>query len=335
MGFKPQKEYRPVPKKTTASSSGNKKKGVEPTIEVSNPNPFDVLNSVDNDVEFGTNRGTTNLVNNEATSSGKLRLSDNEGNPLVLTGIMESDSEVEVVFDDTANLRISMSGKDGSDKGYGTNSLLEQWRDSYPDNDDYDRYDDDMYENHDLSEHLQSICDDLVITADREKERNERLDDLKGIVEDVYEDESIAARSLVADERDLQIAKSSTNGCPWILMGDFNVTLKLEEHSTRKLVISSDMQDFIDCVNQIEVEDVFRTWMTFGGNTHDLGLFGEETDKTTDLHQNLLKNDANRPWRRVASKKRRHRDLSSDGVKDLTTASRRNRLKSDLEDPTW
>ncbi|GKA86353.1 hypothetical protein Tco_0808064 [Tanacetum coccineum] len=70
MGFKPQKEYRPIHKKPTASSSGNKKKGVEPTIEVSNSNPFDVLNSVDNDVEFGTNEGTTNLVNNGATSSG-------------------------------------------------------------------------------------------------------------------------------------------------------------------------------------------------------------------------------------------------------------------------
>ncbi|GKF25871.1 hypothetical protein Tco_0081765, partial [Tanacetum coccineum] len=58
MGFKPQKEYRPVPKKPTASSSGNKKKGVKRTIEVSNSNPFDVLNSVDNDVEFGTNGGT-------------------------------------------------------------------------------------------------------------------------------------------------------------------------------------------------------------------------------------------------------------------------------------
>ncbi|GKB13816.1 hypothetical protein Tco_0847739 [Tanacetum coccineum] len=70
VGFKPHKEYRLVPKKSTASSSGNKTKGEEPTIEVSNSNPFDVLNSVDNDVEFGTNGGTTNLVNNEATSSG-------------------------------------------------------------------------------------------------------------------------------------------------------------------------------------------------------------------------------------------------------------------------
>ncbi|GKE20524.1 hypothetical protein Tco_1432036, partial [Tanacetum coccineum] len=158
MGFKPQKKYRPVPKNPNASSSGNKKKGVEPIIEVSNSNSFDVLNLVDNDVEFGTNRRTTNLVNNMATLSGssfmhvnndgefasntpigekidkikqqicegKLRLLDNDGNPLVPTGIVESDSEVEVVFDETANLRISTSGKDGSDKGYGTNSLLDQ-----------------------------------------------------------------------------------------------------------------------------------------------------------------------------------------------------------------
>nr|GEV63381.1 hypothetical protein [Tanacetum cinerariifolium] len=92
-------------------------------------------------------------------------------NPLVPMGIVESDSEVEVVFDETANLRISTSGKDGSDKGHGTNSLLEQWRDSYPDNDNYDPYDDDMYENHDLSEYLQSICDDLDITVRGRKKK--------------------------------------------------------------------------------------------------------------------------------------------------------------------
>nr|GEW01756.1 hypothetical protein [Tanacetum cinerariifolium] len=95
---------------------------------------------------------------------GKLRLLDNDRNPLVPTGIMESDSEVKVVFAKTTNLRILMSGKDQNDKCYGTNSLLEQYRNSYPDNDDYDPYDDDeMYENHDLSKHLQSICDDLNI----------------------------------------------------------------------------------------------------------------------------------------------------------------------------
>ncbi|GJS81511.1 hypothetical protein Tco_0748052 [Tanacetum coccineum] len=34
-----------------------------------------------------------------------------------------------------------MSGNERSDKGYDTNSLLEQWRDSNPDNDDYDSFD--------------------------------------------------------------------------------------------------------------------------------------------------------------------------------------------------
>ncbi|GKC72917.1 hypothetical protein Tco_1118800 [Tanacetum coccineum] len=90
------------------------------------------------------------------------------GGIAILTALVESDNEVKVVFDETPNLRILTSGKDGSDKGYGTNSLLEQRRDSYPDNDDYDPYDDDMYENHDMSEHLQSICDDLDITRTKD-----------------------------------------------------------------------------------------------------------------------------------------------------------------------
>nr|GEV29407.1 hypothetical protein [Tanacetum cinerariifolium] len=197
MAFKSQKEYQPVTKKPNTSSIGNKKKDVVLTIEVSNSNPFDVLNSIDNDVEFGTNGGTSNLGNNEVTPSrssfmnidndgefssntptgekinkierqigeGKLMLLDNDGNPLVPTGIVESDSEVEVVFNETTNLRIPTSGNDQSDKGYGTNSLLEQCRDSYPDNDDYDPYNDDMYKNHDFFEDLQSICDDLDITV--------------------------------------------------------------------------------------------------------------------------------------------------------------------------
>ncbi|GJV63164.1 RNA-directed DNA polymerase, eukaryota, reverse transcriptase zinc-binding domain protein [Tanacetum coccineum] len=152
------------------------------------------------------------------------------------------------------------------------------------------------------------------LEADREKERNERLNGMDGIVEDVLEDESIAAMNLVANElnvgcnsdvvnvlmihstrhmilclieniqkqekmccsfiyaantrmerrslwRDMQIAKCITNGYPWVLVGDFNVTLKLDEHSAGKSTISSDMQEFIDCVHLIEVEDMCMTGM--------------------------------------------------------------------------
>ncbi|GJY73629.1 stigma-specific STIG1 family protein, partial [Tanacetum coccineum] len=68
VGFKPVKKYRPVAKKPTANTSGNKKKGVEPTKEVSNSNPFDVLNLVVNDEELGTDVGGSNLASKEGSS---------------------------------------------------------------------------------------------------------------------------------------------------------------------------------------------------------------------------------------------------------------------------
>ncbi|GKE91001.1 beta-caryophyllene synthase, partial [Tanacetum coccineum] len=162
MAFKSQKEYQPIIKKPNASSSGNKKKGVEPTLEVNNEatSSGSSFMHIYNDGEFAINTPIGEKIDKieRKIYKGKIRLLDNDGNLIVPTGIVESDNEMEVVFDETANLRIPTSGKDGSDKGYGTNSSLEQWRDSYLDNDDYDPYDDDMYENHDLSEHLQSIC---------------------------------------------------------------------------------------------------------------------------------------------------------------------------------
>ncbi|GKF14391.1 hypothetical protein Tco_0055853 [Tanacetum coccineum] len=36
-------------------------------------------------------------------------------------------------------------------------------------------------------------------------------------------------------------------------------------------------------------DEVFHIWKAFGRFTRDLGSFGEETNKTTDLHQHLLR----------------------------------------------
>ncbi|GKC84268.1 hypothetical protein Tco_1139985 [Tanacetum coccineum] len=79
---------------------------------------------------------------------------------------------------------------------------------------------------------------------------------------------------------------------------------------------------------------LMSTWMTFGGNTRNLGSFRKETDKITDLHQIheevlfIERGDG------ITGIKRRHCDLSSDGFKDLVTASGRGRLKEDLESST-
>nr|GFD36323.1 hypothetical protein [Tanacetum cinerariifolium] len=63
MGFKPVKQvYIQVSKKNTVNTSGDKKKDVEPTIDVSISNLFDVLNSVENDVNLDINGETSNLA---------------------------------------------------------------------------------------------------------------------------------------------------------------------------------------------------------------------------------------------------------------------------------
>ncbi|GJT10262.1 retrotransposon protein, putative, ty1-copia subclass [Tanacetum coccineum] len=159
VGFKPAKEYRHVSKKPTANTSSNKKKHVEPTKEVSNSNPFDVLNLVENDGELGTNGGTSNLASNGANSSGSsfwnVEINSTSTTPIVdKTGKLEKliiDGKVTLVDDDE---RV----------GFGTKSLLEQWRDTYENGDyDEDPYDNDMYEGQDFPDKIQDICDNLNI----------------------------------------------------------------------------------------------------------------------------------------------------------------------------
>ncbi|GJT42581.1 hypothetical protein Tco_0951296 [Tanacetum coccineum] len=183
--------YRQVSKKKNVSTNGNKKKDVGPTNEVSKTNSFDVLNSVENDVDLGTNGGTSNLTNKKANSSGsslwnaessststtpivekidKMKrliidgtatLVDDEGIPLTKvdsSGDHDNDDEVASVDNDMANFFVS------KDVSYGTNSLFEQWKGSYGNGEyDYDPYDDDMYEGHDIPDKIQDICDNLNI----------------------------------------------------------------------------------------------------------------------------------------------------------------------------
>ncbi|GJS79066.1 putative reverse transcriptase domain-containing protein [Tanacetum coccineum] len=148
VGSKPHKEYRPVPKKTTASPSDNKKKG---TINLVN-------NEANSSESFFMN------VENSSTSYtpiiDKIRkfkdllidrqaiLVDEASNPLKkVECLSDYDSEDEVASVDNDMARSLASEK----VGFGTQSFLEKWRDSYGNGDyDEDPYDDDMYEGQDL-----------------------------------------------------------------------------------------------------------------------------------------------------------------------------------------
>ncbi|GJY85184.1 hypothetical protein Tco_0499210 [Tanacetum coccineum] len=180
VAFKPLKQvYRHVSNRNNASSSGKNKQDVVASKEVSNSNPFDVLNSVEKDDDFGTNKGLSKSAGkgrkfdvfsfeqgsfNVASSitnttpiveridkierqiiNEKLALVDDDGKPLpkvVSTENVDFNSEVKDVVDDHAG-----TTKRG---------------------DDYDPYNDDLYESHDMS---QAICDDLDSTIRRLKNK--------------------------------------------------------------------------------------------------------------------------------------------------------------------
>nr|GEW12242.1 hypothetical protein [Tanacetum cinerariifolium] len=125
----------------------------EPTKKVSNSISFVVLNSVKNDVDLGTNGGTSYLASKKANSSGssfwnvgssstsntpvvgqidkiekliidgKLTLVDDEGKSLKkVDALVDHDSDDEVASVDNEMTSFMASKK----YGYGTNSLLEQ-----------------------------------------------------------------------------------------------------------------------------------------------------------------------------------------------------------------
>ncbi|GKE28960.1 RNA-directed DNA polymerase, eukaryota, reverse transcriptase zinc-binding domain protein [Tanacetum coccineum] len=65
--------------------------------------------------------------------------------------------------------------------------------------------------------------------------------------------------------KDLMIYKRIVGNDAWFLLGDMNVTFFPNEHSAGCSHMTSDLSDFRDCVNNIEVEDIascglFYTW---------------------------------------------------------------------------
>ncbi|GJV62147.1 hypothetical protein Tco_1468247 [Tanacetum coccineum] len=132
VAFKPIKQvYRPVPNRNKANLSGKMKQVVVASKEVSNSNPFDVLNLIDNYDDLGTNGGHSKSVGKGSILAQiideKLTLVDDDGKPLpkvVSTANVDSDSEVKDVVDDHVVFMASTGLKRGDDSGYGTNSLI-------------------------------------------------------------------------------------------------------------------------------------------------------------------------------------------------------------------
>ncbi|GKA83940.1 hypothetical protein Tco_0805535 [Tanacetum coccineum] len=145
---------------------------------------------VENDVELGTNGETSNLASQDANSSGSSFWNVDSSSPSTTLIIKKIDKIEKMIIDEKVTLvddegkpleKIDYSGdynsEDGvasvdnemasflaKNDGYDTQSLLEQWKESYENDDyEYDPYVDDMYEGQEISEKLQAICDNLNI----------------------------------------------------------------------------------------------------------------------------------------------------------------------------
>ncbi|GJV60979.1 hypothetical protein Tco_1467079 [Tanacetum coccineum] len=173
--FKPLKQvYRHVSNRNNASSSGKNKQDVVASKEVSNSNPFDVLNSVEKDDDFGTNKGLSK-------SAGKGRKFDvfsfEQGSFNVASSITNTTPIVERIDKierQIINEKLALVDDDGkplpkvvSTKNVDFNSEVKDVGTTKR-GDDYDPYDDDLYESHDMS---QAICDDLDSTIRRLKNK--------------------------------------------------------------------------------------------------------------------------------------------------------------------
>ncbi|GJR68194.1 putative reverse transcriptase domain-containing protein [Tanacetum coccineum] len=101
-----------------------------------------------------------------ANSSGIKKKGVEPTNEVEYPNDHDSEDEVASVDNDMAH---SMASER---VGFGTQSLLEQWRDSYGNGDyDEDPYDDDMYEAQDLPKEIQTICDNLDIRVRGRKKK--------------------------------------------------------------------------------------------------------------------------------------------------------------------
>nr|GEV79834.1 RNA-directed DNA polymerase, eukaryota, reverse transcriptase zinc-binding domain protein [Tanacetum cinerariifolium] len=71
-------------------------------------------------------------------------------------------------------------------------------------------------------------------------------------------------RSLVIQKRkELQQYRKDIDDKPWVLMGDWNVSLHLEDHSEGGLCKTKDMIEFQECLEDIEVEDLNSSGVHF------------------------------------------------------------------------
>ncbi|GJZ49116.1 RNA-directed DNA polymerase, eukaryota, reverse transcriptase zinc-binding domain protein [Tanacetum coccineum] len=131
--------------------------------------------------------------------------------------------------------------------------------DTLPEDDDMIKYFKEKWKEND------DIIEEDVIEEVCELEKNiESIDrNVKFYCTFVYASNNKEERKILWKE--LYMHKRVSNNHPWALLGDLNVTLNVDEHSSGGSFINEEMQEFKDYINLIKIEDIrstgfFYTW---------------------------------------------------------------------------
>ncbi|GKB80473.1 RNA-directed DNA polymerase, eukaryota, reverse transcriptase zinc-binding domain protein, partial [Tanacetum coccineum] len=123
-----------------------------------------------------------------------------------------------------------------------------------------------------------SIHNSFEYLMEKDKDSLEDVfDDDDEEVEEVYiEDNGRHAKknkgaSTPSDQNTLDTHKNYIRNRPWCILGDFNVSLSVDEKSNGPSYIDTSMRDFQDCVKAIEVSDVNSTCLRFTWNQKPKG----------------------------------------------------------------
>nr|GEW53769.1 hypothetical protein [Tanacetum cinerariifolium] len=127
---------------------------------------------VENDVYLGTNRGTSNLASKKANSSLSSFWNVDSSSISTTSNVENFDKIERLIIDGTTTL-VDNEGKPltrvDSSGGHNSDEVAPEsyWNEEY----NYDSYDDDMYEVHDIPDKIQDISDNLDIKVHGRKKR--------------------------------------------------------------------------------------------------------------------------------------------------------------------
>ncbi|GJT27692.1 beta-caryophyllene synthase [Tanacetum coccineum] len=266
--------------------------GVDSTNKVSDSNPFEVLNSVDNDVEMGTNGGTSNLDNNEANSSGS-SFWNVENSSTSTTHVMDKIRKFENLVIDGQAILVDKAG----------NPLKKvEYPGDHDSEDEVTSIDNDMArdlasertrfstQSQDLSEEIQSICDKLDIRVVKVF-KNEPLDEN----EPVYDVEPISQAKPISLNTKMKKYINKSNEC-----------LKKESDSVKVVGVVIENGDF----------EEQKDWLLVGRNA----ITGLSTTKGRKLEDNEI--PPNGPSPRVNGCKYAKEDKGHSGKTNIITAEK-------------